>query len=62
MIVLILVTMYINSLFSKAIDIAINLKTPNVSLLTRCKAITYVNTSSFMYVHMQVTKFVKQIG
>jgi len=42
--------MYRNSSFSKALDIAINLKTPKFSLLTRGKVFTYVSTSSFMYV------------
>jgi hypothetical protein len=42
--------MYRNSLFSKAIDIAIKLITSKVPLLTRGKVNTYVSTSSFMYV------------
>jgi hypothetical protein len=42
--------MYRNSSFSKALDIAISLKTPKISLLTAGKLITYVSTSSFMYV------------
>jgi len=42
--------MYRNSSFSKALDIAINLKTPKFCLLPTGKVITYVSTSSFMYV------------
>ena len=42
--------MYRNSSFSKALDIAINLETPKFYLLTTGKVITYVSTSSFMYV------------
>jgi hypothetical protein len=42
--------MYRNSLFSKAIGKRINLITSEFPLLARCKAITYVSTSPFMYV------------
>jgi hypothetical protein len=42
--------MYRNSFFSKAIDIAINLKTSDLSLLMRGKVIIYVITSSFKYI------------
>jgi len=43
------VAMYGNSLFSKAFDIGIYLKSQKNSLMTRGKLITYVSTSSFIY-------------
>ena len=48
-IVMLLVSMYRNSLFSKPINIATKLKRSEVPLLKRGKLITYVSTTSFMY-------------
>ena len=50
------------SLFSRAFVIGINFINSKVPLLTRGKVVREFSTSSFRYVCMQVTKFVKRIS
>jgi len=53
--------MYKNSSFSKAIDIPINLKPPQI-LSAADRLSNYIRQPFIIYVCIQVTKFIKQIG